>query len=184
MRIVSGDYKYRKLEVPADIRPTSEKVREAVFSMLAFDIPESVVLDLFAGSGSFGLEALSRGASKCYFNDENRQVYRILKTNINLCRAKNKSVITNSDFRRCLWTIDDKIDVVFIDPPYKEGYNNHWYEEAIKLLEDNNLIKNTTIIICEHLEKYALEDRYGNFKREKTRKYGSIGIDIYIFDVD
>lgn len=184
MRIVSGDYKYRKLEIPADMRPTTEKVREAIFSMIAFDIPEAVVLDIFAGSGSLGLEALSRGAAKCYFNDENRQTYRILKSNIEACKAEAKSILTNSDFRRCLGMINEKLDIVFIDPPYKEGYNNGWYEEAIILLEEYGLIKESTIVVCEHLEKYTLEEKYGSFVREKTKKYGSIGVDIYTFCID
>ena len=80
MKITSGDYRFRKLEVPEGIRPTTEKVREAVFSMIREWIQDSVFVDLFAGSGSLGLEALSRGAAKCYFNEVTERTTRFLLT--------------------------------------------------------------------------------------------------------
>ena len=88
MKITSGKYKYRKLEVPRGIRPTTEKVREAVFSMIQPWLPGAAVLDLFAGSGAMGLEALSRGASFCWFCEANRANQKILAANIEGCGAE------------------------------------------------------------------------------------------------
>lgn len=87
MKIVAGEYKYRKIEIPEGIRPTTEKVREAVFSMINFNVPGAKVLDLFAGSGSLGLEALSRGADICWFNEGDRANFRVLKRNSENCKA-------------------------------------------------------------------------------------------------
>lgn len=182
MRIVAGEYKYRKIEIPKDIRPTAEKVREAVFSMISERVEGAVILDLFAGSGSLGLEALSRGASRAYFNEERRNVLKILKSNISLCKAEKNSIVINSDFRQCFGMIADKLDIVFVDPPYKEGYNNGWYEKAMQGIEEYGLAKKGTLVIAEHLEKYALDDLYGSFSRKKSKKYGSIGIDVYVHD--
>lgn len=182
MRIVSGEYKYRKIEIPKEIRPTTEKVREAVFSILSFKVEESVVLDLFAGSGSLGLEALSRGVAKCYFNENKKNILEILKQNIHSCRAEEKSIVMNSDFRQSIGMINDKLDIVFIDPPYKDGYNNGWYEKSMKLIEDKGLAKDGTIVVAEHLDKYSLDEEYGSFKMIKNKKYGSIGINIYIYE--
>lgn len=182
MRIVSGEYKYRKIEIPKEIRPTTEKVREAIFSILSFKVEDAVVLDLFAGSGSLGLEALSRGAARCYFNEHSKNIFRILKENIDTCKASDKSVIINSDFRQCLGMIKDKLDIVFLDPPYKDGYNSGWYENAFNIMEDKELAKDGTLVIAEHLDKYSLKDEYGAFKRIKNKKYGSIGVDIYSYN--
>ena len=93
MKIVSGEFKYRKIEIPNNIRPTTEKVREAIFSILNNHIYEAIVLDLFAGSGSLGLESLSRGSRKCYFNEYNKGVLNILKKNIEFYHGK-KTVLT------------------------------------------------------------------------------------------
>ncbi len=178
MKISSGDYKYRKIEIPEGIRPTTEKVREAVFSMVRDWIPEAVVLDLFAGSGALGLEALSRGAAKCYFNEGDRKNFRVMQNNISNCRADQKAVCSNSDFRQCLGRIPEKLDVIFLDPPYREGY----YDEAFELIEEYELLDEGSIIVAEHLYDNHLPETIGRFSRIKEKKYGTIGVDIYIAD--
>lgn len=175
MKITSGEFKYRKLEVPKEIRPTTEKVREAVFSMINERIPGAVVLDLFAGSGSLGLEALSRGAEHCCFNEMSRKNFLLLKKNIENCRAINKSTITNSDFRKCLDNVNEKFDIVFLDPPYAAGY----YNESFQLLQTNHLLKSGGIVIAEHLYDNPLLDKYLDLCKSKEKKYGTIGLDIY-----
>ncbi|MDD5823698.1 MAG: 16S rRNA (guanine(966)-N(2))-methyltransferase RsmD [Firmicutes bacterium] len=176
MKINSGEYKYRKLEIPEGIRPTTEKVREAVFSMVREWIPDAVVVDLFAGSGSLGLEALSRGAAKCYFNEGDRRNFRVLMNNVNNCKAGDKAVCTNSDFRQCLGRINEKVDVIFMDPPYRDGY----YEEAFELVEEYELMEEGSIIIAEHLYDNPLPETMGRFSRIKEKRYGTIGVDVYI----
>lgn len=179
MKITSGDYKYRKLEVPSDIRPTTEKVREAIFSMIVMNLPEANVLDLFAGSGAFGLEALSRGAARCFFNDFSKRNFAVLKKNVEYCLAQEKSIMFNYDFRKCLSIINDKLDIVFIDPPYVKAYNCGWYMEIMTLLQDYNILNRGAIVVVEHLYKQRLEKSYGSLSRYKDKRYGSIGVDIY-----
>ena len=122
MRINSGEYKYRSIEVPENARPTTEKVREAVFSILIGKVEGALVLDLFAGSGSLGLEALSRGAKHCVFNEGDRKNYKILQKNIKNCKAQEKSSTFNNDFRKSLTLANKEFDLIFVDPPYRAGY--------------------------------------------------------------
>ena len=179
MKITSGEYKYRNIEVPRNIRPTTEKVREAVFSMIREWIPGAAVLDLFAGSGAMGLEALSRGAEKCWFAEINRQNFRILLGNIENCKAGEKCVCFNSDFKAALARIDTALDVVIMDPPYDEtGY----YPEAMAILQERDLLDEGSIVVAEHLYDNKLSESYGRLTRIKEKKYGSIGVDVFIFE--
>lgn len=177
MKITSGEFKYRNIEIPNGIRPTTEKVREAIFSMIRDWIPDAVVLDMFAGSGALGLEALSRGAEKCYFNEGNRQNYKVLLNNIHNCKADDRVLISNKDYASCLTGITDKLDVVLMDPPYNEvGY----YENAMKLLQDYDLLEEGSIVVAEHLYDNPLEESYGDLHKIKEKKYGTIGVDVFI----
>lgn len=178
MKITSGDYKYRNIEIPKGVRPTTEKVREAIFSMIMEWIPGATVLDLFAGSGALGLEALSRGAEKCYFCESNRQHAKILLSNIENCKAEEYSVVKNMNFESVLLEIADveKFDIVFLDPPYEKI---EYYDEALKLLQENNLLNENALIVMEHLYDNKLLSNYGNFEKIKEKKYGTIGVDIF-----
>ena len=179
MKITSGEFKYRNIEVPKGIRPTTEKVREAVFSMIREWIPGACVCDLFAGSGAMGLEALSRGADKCWFSELSRQNYRVLLGNIENCRAGDRSVVINSDYRSAIARITDRLDVVILDPPYDQtGY----YEDALSLLQERELLDEGSVVVAEHLYDNTLLETYGNLVRIKEKKYGSIGVDVYIFE--
>ena len=175
MKIVAGEYKYRKIEIPEGIRPTTEKVREAVFSMINFSVPGAKVLDLFAGSGSLGLEALSRGADICWFNEGDRANFRVLKRNSENCKAGDRAVLYNHDFRKCLSLLTEKPDIVFLDPPYRSGF----YEEAFRLLEENDLVKEGMIVVAEHLYDNKLSDSYGRLVKINEKKYGTIGVDLF-----
>lgn len=177
MKITSGDYKYRNIEVPRDIRPTTEKVREAIFSMIRDWIPEAVVVDLFAGSGALGLEALSRGAAKCYFNEKNRQNFKVLLGNIANCKAEDKSVAMNRDYQTCLAGISEAVNIVIMDPPYAEL---DYYDDAFNLLQEYELLEKGSVVIAEHLYANPLNDNYGQLTKIKEKKYGSIGVDVFI----
>ena len=181
MKITSGEYKYRKLEVPDGIRPTTEKVREAIFSMISAWIPDAVVLDLFAGSGALGLEALSRGAALAYFNEVDRKNFKILLNNINNCKPGDAAKAYNGDFRSCLEKMGFsgvKFDVILMDPPYEAGY----YDEAFELINEYDLLDEGSIVIAEHLYDIKLSDTYGNLRKLKEKKYGTIGVDMFIVD--
>lgn len=182
MKITSGKYKYRKLEVPRGIRPTTEKVREAVFSMIQPWLSDAAVLDLFAGSGAMGLEALSRGAERCWFCESNRANQKILAANIAHCGAGPEAVIIGRDYRAAIEEIaytnsDIRLDVVIMDPPYSEtGY----YETAMQMLQEYGLLDEGSIVVAEHLYDNKLSDTYGELKRFKEKRYGSIGVDVFM----
>lgn len=179
MKITSGEYKYRNIEVPKGIRPTTEKVREAVFSMIREWIPGAAVCDLFAGSGAMGLEALSRGAEKCWFSELNRQNFRILLRNIDNCKAGDKAVAFNCDFKSAIARISTTLDVVIMDPPYEEL---DYYAEAMEILQERGLLDEGSIVVAEHLYDNKLSETYGRLTRIKEKKYGTIGVDIFIFE--
>ncbi|MFR6258344.1 MAG: RsmD family RNA methyltransferase, partial [Anaerovoracaceae bacterium] len=106
MRVISGEYKGRKLAAPADysIRPTTDKVKEALFSILADRIWGSKVLDLFSGTGNLGIEALSRGAGECVFADNSRESIKLIKENVNHCKAASGASIVAGDYKKVLMT--------------------------------------------------------------------------------
>ena len=181
MKITAGDYKFRNIEIPRNVRPTTEKVREAICSMIRDRIPDAVVLDLFAGSGSMGLELLSIGAGKCYFNEVNRQNFRILQSNINNCNAGEKAVLSNKDYLTCISGISETLDIVFMDPPYSQI---EYYEKTMEMLQEKSLLDEGSVVIAEHLYDNELSECYGNLVRIKAKKYGTIGVDIFILEED
>lgn len=168
MRIVSGKYRGRKLLSPQDdkVRPTSDMVKEAIFSSIQFDIAQSNFLDLFAGSGAMGIEALSRGANYVYFVDFSRESIALIKENLKIIKENNFEVI-NKDYKDAIYYLKNKIfDYIFIDPPYKMDNIN----EILALLKDNKLVDESTIIIYE--KKYNLNIEYSEiFEIIKTKKY-------------
>ncbi len=178
MKITSGEFKYRNLEIPRGIRPTTEKVREAIFSMIREWIPSAVVVDLFAGSGAMGLEAISRGSEKCYFCESNRQNYRTLLGNIENCKADDRAIVYNTDFKAALKRIKEKVDVVIMDPPYEMM---NYYDEAFSIMQDSGMLDEDSIVVAEHLYDNKLLESYGRLERIKEKKYGTIGVDVYIY---
>ena len=184
MKITSGRFKYRNIEIPRGVRPTTEKVREAVFSMITQWIPDAEVLDLFAGSGAMGLEALSRGAAKCTFVESNRQNQRVLINNIDNCKAGENSIVIGKDFAAAIDEIaarrpDTVFDVVIMDPPYEKI---EYYTIAMEKLQENGLIDAGSVVVCEHLYDNKLFDTYGKLVKFKEKKYGTIGVDVFSVD--
>jgi len=180
MRIITGDFKGRRLEMPVgkDIRPTTEKVKEAIFSIIAGNVPGAVCVDLFAGTGNLGLEALSRGAEKCYFADNSRESLNLIKRNIAMCKAEEWSVVIPGDFERVLTRLGErgeKIDIFFLDPPYREGL----YEKCFELIREYDLLAEEGIIIAEHGEREPLPEEIEGYIVLKERNYGSVAITIY-----
>lgn len=147
MRVITGKYKGRRLKAieGRDVRPTSEKVKEALFSIIAAQTPDSVFCDLFAGTGALGIEALSRGADKCYFFDSSKRSIMCIRENAEHCGAGDEAIIKLSDFRKALSSISEKIDVFILDPPYNEDF----YEQAIRMIVELDLLSDDGIIIAE-----------------------------------
>ena len=180
MRIITGDFKGRRLEMPENynIRPTTEKVKEAVFSIIAGNLEDAVCVDLFAGTGNLGLEALSRGAKKCYFGDNSKESLALIKRNIAMCRAEDRSRVMQGDFEKVLARLgekDEKIDIFFLDPPYREGL----YDKCFELIREYDLLAEEGIIIAEHNVKDVLCEGICGFQLIKERTYGTVAITIY-----
>ncbi len=177
MRIITGEYKGRRLLSPEGeaIRPTYGKVREAMFSILGYRVEGAVCVDLFAGSGSLGLEALSRGARRCYFADNAAAALALVRKNIELCRAGDKSVVLAGDYRLVLPRIPAPVDIFFLDPPYQEGL----YEDCLCRIREHQLLAPDGVILCEHATAIAMPDALGGFEKSKERKYGSMSLSLY-----
>lgn len=175
MRVISGKYKGKNL-IGFDIdgtRPTMDRIKESLFGMIQNNIRDSVVLDLFAGSGSLGIEAISNGASECYFIDNNIELINIIKKNT---KDMNEKIhIIKSDYRNALELLKNsniKFDVIFLDPPYKMNLINDCLDKIIK----NGLLNKDGIIVCEY-EKESINNEILTIIKDK--KYGSKNIRIY-----
>lgn len=167
MRIITGRARGVRLDTldGLDTRPTSERTKEAVFSMLQFQIADSVVLDLFAGSGQMGLEALSRGARRAYLVDRSKSAVQIIKKNVEKCRFSDGACVACEDSVSFLkkHISNEKFDIVFLDPPYATSL----IDEALKILRERELIDENSHIVCE-------SDRFDILGIENSEKYDII----------
>lgn len=149
MRVITGTARGTKLDAPAGIitRPTAERTKEAVFSSLQFNIRSRRVLDLFAGSGQMGLEALSRGAEIAYFCDRSADAVKTIRENAEKTHLSDKCRIINMDYADFLSQITGSLsfDIVFIDPPYASGL----VSLCLKKLNDSHVLSNGAILVCE-----------------------------------
>ena len=172
MRIITGKAKGIKLDTleGLDTRPTSERSKEAIFSMLQFEIEGRVVLDLFAGSGQMGLEALSRGAKSAYLVDSGKRAFEIIKKNASKTRLEGAIVLCEDSLTFIKkQSGEQKFDMVFLDPPYASNLIN----DALSLLFDKGLVKETSYIVCESDRFDILNSKnQENFEVIKTMKHG------------
>ena len=180
MRVISGTAKGKKLNSleGLETRPTLDRVKEAVFNIIQFDIKDSVVLDLFSGSGALGIEALSRGAKEAILCDASSKAIKIINKNLEETRLKDKAKVINSDYLETLSKIKDKkFDIIFLDPPYKSDY----VEKSIEYISKYNLLAENGIIIVETNDENKIDkiNAKKNLEVYDTRKYG-IAIIIFI----
>ena len=147
MRVISGIRRGTNLFSPVTdkTRPTTDRVKENIFNLIRFDLPKTTVLDLFAGSGAMGIEALSQGAEKCFFIDSELKAIEIVKKNVEKTGFGNQAHIFKMPFDRFLNETKEKFDIVFLDPPY---HNNLIYE-SLKMIKEKNLLNDDAIIVTE-----------------------------------
>lgn len=179
MRIISGKSRGAKLYSLDGIetRPTLDRVKESLFNILMPYIDECKFLDLFAGSGAIGLEALSRGATECVFCDASREAIKIINMNIEKTKNFDKSTIINKDFEKALFELKEKnkkFNIIFIDPPYKSGYIKKSIEKIIEyhLLEENGII----ILETDEPNRILEELKNENIVIYDNRKYGRVSL--------
>lgn len=179
MKIISGTLKGRKIE-GYDIegtRPTMDRVKESLFGMIQDYIKDSMILDLFAGSGNLGVEAISNGAKISYFIDNNPEVIKILNKNITNLNIKSQSRVILSDWKKALNTFANqniKFDLIFIDPPYAYDV----YEKILNKVSALNLLTDNGLLIMEHSNLH-LPSTYEKLTLYKERNYGNKSITIY-----
>lgn len=180
MKIISGTLKGRNIEGYniEGTRPTMDRVKESLFGMIQDYIKDSTVLDLFAGSGNLGVEAISNGAKIAYFIDNNPEVIKVLNKNIANLDIQSKSRVILSDWKKALNTFatqNIKFDLIFIDPPYAYDV----YEKILNKVSTLNILSDNGLIIMEHSNLH-LPTTYENLTLYKERNYGNKSINIYI----
>lgn len=176
MKVITGVARGRSLltvEGTDIVRPTTQKVKEAIFSVIQFDVPYAKVLDLFCGSGQMGIEALSRDAEFCVFVDSSKKSQDVTKQNLINTSLLGKSKIVPMDCKAYLLSTNDKFDIAFLDPPYSKGY----LSETLTLLADR--MNDNGIILCEHETIDIPPECFKEFKKVKQYNYGRICVTSY-----
>ena len=183
MRIIAGNYRGRHLKSPPslDVRPTSDRLRETLFNIIAPRLNEVRFLDLCAGTGAVGIEALSRGASHATFVDKSRKVCGLIEANLDLCRVpEDQTEIFNTEALEFLHQVESRHlqpwDIVYFDPPYQENY--------LRVLEyagsnPTKLLTETGLVIVEHYHKNQLPDEIGELRSIRTLKQGDATLSFY-----
>lgn len=180
VRIIAGKARGHKLLSPAtmETRPTLDRVKEAMFSSIQMRIPGAVVVDVFAGTGSLGLEAASRGAEKVYLVDKSPVTYPLLKKNIENLKFNDFCTSLNMDAYEALKKLNKqgvKFDIIFIDPPYCK----EMIPEALKIVEENNMLKEDGIIVTKIDSIEEIYEGYNEIKISKSKKYGNTTVCYY-----
>lgn len=173
MRVISGKYRGKRLNSPLndDVRPTSDKVKESIFNVIQFDIDGSRFLDLFSGSGSMGIEALSRGAKEVLFADNSKESIKLI--NSNLKGLQDNFKVLARDYRDVLYSADGKWDFIFVDPPYKTDY----IKEICTIIKDRKLLADDGYIIYEHSQDKKVGDLPEGFCIAKQKQFGIVVVD-------
>jgi 16S rRNA (guanine966-N2)-methyltransferase len=185
MRVIAGTCRGKKLAAPPGIttRPTSDRVKEALFSILTsrIDFADISVLDICAGTGSLGIEALSRGAGSCCFIESNVSVKSILVKNIMVTDCQERSEIMNMDAVKALQIIAGRsrhFDLVFFDPPY----SSELYMLIPDAVDSSDLLAPGSILVVETSVRQGLAESYGRLKRFDRRVYGETALELYTLE--
>ena len=177
MRVITGKAKGITLATPEGMltRPTSDRVKEALFSIIQFELPGAKVLDLFGGTGQLGIEALSRGASDAVFVDSREDACRLIRENLRRTKFELNGKVIRSDYLEYLKRCKDTFDIVILDPPYAEVF----LENALKMLTEIDILQSGGIIITERPLGKDLPWNFDGFTRSRDYKYGKTLITLY-----
>lgn len=175
MRVITGSAKGRRLKtLPGiDVRPTTDGVKEAIFSIVQFEVEGAVVLDLFAGSGQLGIEALSRGASKVIFVDNSAESIKVVKDNLQHTRLEENAVVINTANNAFLRSTREKFDIAILDPPYNHNLIQKSMPQLVEKMTEGG------IIICEHEKETVLPESFGDFSVSKVYRHGRATLTAY-----
>ena len=179
MRVITGTCRGRKLLEPAgmDVRPTTDQVKEALFNIVQFDIEGRKALDLFAGTGQLGIEALSRGAAECVFVDSARDSVRLVKENLKRCGLTAR--VLQCDALGFLKT-GEQFDLIFLDPPYGTGLD----AKAMEAVKEFDILSKGGIMVCESRPEAKLPEFPAEYGSTRTYRYGKIKLTVVTRSVD
>ena len=177
MRVITGKARGVQLKTPDGMttRPTSDRVKEAMFSIIQFEIPGARVLDLFGGTGQLGIEALSRGAKSAVFVDAGEPACRLIRENLKRTRLENDGKVIRADYLDYLKRCRETFDIIFLDPPYAEVF----LENALKCIAEIDILQSGGIIVTERPVGKELPWDFEGFTRSKDYKYGNTVLTIY-----
>ncbi len=174
MRVITGTARGRRLKEPRgmDIRPTSDQVKEAIFNIIQYDIEGRRVLDLFAGVGQLGIEALSRGAAEAVFVDESTAAVKLIRENLAMCGFQGKVEQAESIgyLEHC-----GKFDLIFVDPPYDTGL----VDAALQKIQKIDILNDGGIIVCESRREKQMPELAEPYCKRSERHYGKVKITIF-----
>ncbi len=175
MRIITGSKRGKKLITleGEQVRPTTDRVKESLFNILQFQLEGRRFLDLFAGSGQIGLEALSRGAALAVFVDASKDSIRVVEKNVQSTGLGDRSKVITADFQSYLRGCRERFDIAFLDPPYRMGL----LEKALPLVAER--MNPGGVILCEHPKDETLPESAGDFLQHKSYRYGKIMLTAY-----
>ena len=177
MRVITGSARGTRLLAPKgmDTRPTLDQVKEGIFSVIQFEVEGRRVLDLFAGSGQMGIEALSRGASRAVFVDMRKDACEIVRANLDKTHLAERAQIVRSDYLSYLSRCRETFDLIFLDPPYAEIF----LENTLKSISELDILSESGIIICERAAEKALPAQFGALRSGREYRYGTVAVSFY-----
>ena len=175
MRVITGTARGKRLISLEgnDVRPTTDRVKEAMFSIIQFELEGATVADLYCGSGQLGIEALSRGASFCTFVDQSRDSQNVTRENLELTGLSTKSKVVPQEALSFIKTSSSNFDIVLLDPPYHSPTTPEIIKQIAKKMND------TGVIICESSKTEDLPEEANGFILQKQARYGQIKLSIY-----
>ncbi len=179
MRVITGIAKGKKLKALKSnrVRPTSDRIKEAIFSIIGDDIIDSIFIDCYAGTGSIGIEAISRGARKCYFLENHFESIKLIKENLNHTKLTRKGIILSKNVYNGLKeisSIGDKADIIFMDPPYAKDY----LKPTLESIVNYDILHKEGYIILEHSKNEILNDQKG-LEKYREKIYGNTVLSFY-----
>ena len=177
MRVITGKARGVQLKTPDGLktRPTTDRVKEALFSIIHFDLPGAEVLDLFGGTGQLGIEAISRGAKRAVFVDSGDAACKLIRENLKRARMEQEGRVVRSDYLEYLGKCREQYDIIFLDPPYAEVF----LENALKRITEIDILRSGGIIVAERPLGKDLPWEFEGFERSRDYKYGNTLLTVY-----
>ena len=177
MRVITGTARGRRLKEleGMETRPTTDRVKEGLFSAIQFDIEGRNILDLFAGTGQLGIECLSRGAERCTFVDLHKDAAALVRENVAYCGFESRARVVQGDYLAFLSSCREKFDLVFLDPPYSSGA----LDRALETIAKIDIVTGNGIIVCESPAESVLPEGTAPYEKGREYRYGKIKITLY-----